>query len=51
MDVKTGEGLLSIEVANMEPIYWLVCSFTRKGRDGTKGLMGVSLTCEFHFTR
>ena len=37
MDILTWENLSSILVANMDLIYWTVCSFRRRGVDWARG--------------
>ena len=36
----TGEKLSSIELANIELVYWSVLSSSRRGEDGIKGVEG-----------
>ena len=52
----TGENLSSISVANMDLIYWLVCSSIRRDWMGEREWMGmggivISASCEYYFIR
>ena len=38
VDNRTGEKLSSIKVGNMDIIYWSVCSSSRRGGNGVKGV-------------
>ena len=52
VDIMPGEKLSSIYLANMELIYWSVCSFSRRGWDGVKGVGVVIVArCKFHYIR
>ena len=54
MNISTEENLSSIQLYNIDPIYWSVHSSTRKEADGIKELGGgivILASCEHHFIR
>ena len=51
VDIMTGENLSSIQLDNLDLIYFVSYSYIRRGRDGVKGGIVILASCEHPFIK